>query len=549
MHNFWRKNKKYSILLFLLIAVGIFLRTYNFHDWLRFNDDQARDAALARDFSSGHQALPLLGPNASGTRFRLGPAYYYFQYASAKIFGASPDKLAYPDLFFSVLTIPMLFVFLKKYFSSLESLLVTALFSVSFYAVEYSRFAWNPNSLPFFSLLFLYSLLELAGPENKNSRKKLWALAAGISLGIGIQLHTLFLMIVSPVALVFFIYILRKKLASIKIVILVILAALCVNIPQIYHEALTRGENTRAFVDGVIATLSKNDSYAADISGDIVCHIRENAMIVSSFGDIRDDPAGCHFIEAKRQFETRWNSSGIFGAIPLAIGLAASVIFTLGGYSLLAYFIRREKDTSKKIFLSLLALYTVISFVMLGVLAGTELTSRYFLIVEFLPFIFLGLWIKFAFLKFKKYGPVCVFTILALLAILNLYATERIFASYEGNAPQNSLSPESVTLVDTEFFYSYITSHASPSEAIAIEDRSGDLFGVKKSITYLDAGHNIKNAPTIRKAKKDSDPFFSIDLAGVSGQEELGKLELENYYLAGSETRGRFMIFEFKRQN
>lgn len=134
----------------MIVALGIFLRTYHFRDWLRFSDDQARDAIIIRNIIEHKQSLPLLGPIAGTSTFYLGPAYYYIEYGAAKVFGAAPDKIALPDLLFSILAIPPLFFFLKKYFSEKLSLSLTALFAVSFFAVRYSRFAWNPNSTGFF---------------------------------------------------------------------------------------------------------------------------------------------------------------------------------------------------------------------------------------------------------------------------------------------------------------------------------------------------------------------------------------------------------------
>src|SRR3989344_5909340 len=91
---------KHIWILMAIILLGVFLRAYNFHDGLRFNADQARDATLASQVIDGGKAWPLLGPKAGGTNFRLGPIFYYFQIISGKVFGNLPDKFAYPDLFF-----------------------------------------------------------------------------------------------------------------------------------------------------------------------------------------------------------------------------------------------------------------------------------------------------------------------------------------------------------------------------------------------------------------------------------------------------------------
>ena len=150
-----KRIPNYVLILTGIILLGIFLRTYHFHDWLRFNADQSRDAGVVSDFVEGKSGLPLLGPKAGGTEFKLGGAFYYLQITSAKIFGDAPDKMAYPDLLASILAIPLLFLFLKRAFNENIALVLTGVLSVSIFAIKYARFAWNPNSAPFYCLLFL----------------------------------------------------------------------------------------------------------------------------------------------------------------------------------------------------------------------------------------------------------------------------------------------------------------------------------------------------------------------------------------------------------
>ena len=158
------KNRNFIVLaIFIIVAVAFAVRVYHFSDWLYFQGDQARDALLVTEaYGGGPGNLPLLGPRAGGTSTRLGPVFYYFQYISVLIFGnRSPAVFAFPDLFFSILTIPLLYLFLRKFFKSGWSILLTLLYSVSLYTVQYSRFAWNPNSLPFFNLLFFFAFFAV----------------------------------------------------------------------------------------------------------------------------------------------------------------------------------------------------------------------------------------------------------------------------------------------------------------------------------------------------------------------------------------------------
>ena len=77
-------NKLEIIFIIAIISLGIFLRIFHFSSWLHFEIDQAFDFDLVSPaVSNGPQNLHLLGPNVGGGLLRLGPAFYYLQYASA----------------------------------------------------------------------------------------------------------------------------------------------------------------------------------------------------------------------------------------------------------------------------------------------------------------------------------------------------------------------------------------------------------------------------------------------------------------------------------
>src|SRR5476651_1620359 len=80
-------------ILAAIILVGVFLRTYRFHDWLYFYPDQARDLMIVKDYLAGKIPLPLLGFIAAITKFQLGAMYYYFQITSGRIFGTFPQTM------------------------------------------------------------------------------------------------------------------------------------------------------------------------------------------------------------------------------------------------------------------------------------------------------------------------------------------------------------------------------------------------------------------------------------------------------------------------
>ena len=150
-------KKRELIFVLLIISAGIFFRTYNFSNWLHFEVDQVYDIdSIAAAVDNGIGNLPLLGTNAGGGALRLGPAFYYLEYLSAKIFGHTPPGYAAFVVVLAILSLTLFYLFSRRYFSARISLALLAVFSFSVYFIQYSRFAWSPNVLPFFiHILFI----------------------------------------------------------------------------------------------------------------------------------------------------------------------------------------------------------------------------------------------------------------------------------------------------------------------------------------------------------------------------------------------------------
>ncbi len=230
-------QKIFRIAFLVILVFGVGLRVIDFEDILVFKSDQARDALLMANVFSG-EAIPLLGPQVGGTPLRLGPVTYYFQYLSGLFFGDKPESLAYPDLFFGILTLPLLFLFLRRFFSVPLSLGLIALGSVSFVLVTFSRFAWNPNSLPFFTTLFAYTFL--VAQESIGRRRWFFLSVCAFALGIIFQLHVAasFGIILGLIA-----YLLWYRSFSVREVLGVIFIVVLLHTPVIVSEVRSGGDN------------------------------------------------------------------------------------------------------------------------------------------------------------------------------------------------------------------------------------------------------------------------------------------------------------------
>jgi 4-amino-4-deoxy-L-arabinose transferase-like glycosyltransferase len=526
MKKYFTKNSIHILAIMAVILAGIFLRTYNFHDLLRFNADQSRDAGIVRSLVNGKSSLLTLGPQAGGTNFKLGPIFYYFQYASAKIFGMFPDKIAYPDLAFSVAAIFIIYFLAKSYFGSKISLFLTLIVSLSAFAVRYAHFAWNPNSTVFFVPLFLLSLFKLGKTEGK--RKMLWAIICGATLGIGFQLHTFLMVILPATVVIFFIYLFGKKNFSWKALAAIFLVAIFFNIPQLAYEAKTNGSNTKEFFRG-LQTKSSSDSSTSglpeNLSQNFFCNVEANWNIVTSLGT-NDD---CGRSQLANGYTKEKNNS--IGSVAGVI----AVIFSTGGLCFLIYYLFKETDPDKKKFLFLMSIYFVLSFGIF-MLFAKELSIRYFMLVFLEPIFFLGLWIKFIWEKMGNNKIFCFISIIIVLVFgaLNVRAVVKTF-------DVESTQFENTTLGEVEFLAQFVEKNTPAGGIAYVGGKSQYLFKLFKSMQYI-----ISTESDIEIAENDERAVFDQNSAYfyIGESENLSKNLTASYNVQGSGTFGHFTIFK-----
>lgn len=532
-------TKRESWIILAILLVGIFFRVANFSDYLRFNPDQARDAQIVKNAIEGRENLPLLGPQAGGTDFRLGPIFYYFEFFSAKFFGAFPDKMAYPDLFFSVLSIPLLYLFLRKYFNPKTVLLCVALFAVSFFAIKYSRFAWNPNSTPFFALLFIFSLNEIG--KSKEKIKWIWFVLLGIALGVGIQLHSLLLFSFPIVTALYFAWLFFQKNPAWKKVWVVVVVVVFLNIPQIANEFTSLEKNSRAFIVAFDTKASRDASLAEKLGLNAICHIQANSFIVSSIGNDNE----CDLMNiAKKIKQNKKAPLKTLKNIAVISNVILSILFSLGGLVLLIYYWKKEKNFEKKNFLGILLLYMTVLFVILIPLA-LEISMRFFLPLVFVPFVFIGLWIKFVREYFGEKHVLIPSILVILLMTLNVYSLKNR-ADYLAGKNNNNEDFEEITLSEVKFMAEFIDSHSGDSKNIYLEGKVAELFKIIKPIKYFtdQQGLNLVERSKGQSLQEDEKLFFVNIIKNPETSREISKSFAETYNIINAGNSRRIIIYE-----
>lgn len=174
-----------TILLGFILLLGAYLRLYRISEYMTFLGDEGRDMLVIKRMIVDHK-FTLLGPTASVGGFFLGPIYYYFMLPFVWVWGLSPVGAAVMVALFGVATIYLVFRLGRDMFDPWVGLMASSLYAVSPLVIAYSRSSWNPNVVPFFATLLLYLLWHSVN----RPRLLFWV---GVVLGIGLQLHYLFL--------------------------------------------------------------------------------------------------------------------------------------------------------------------------------------------------------------------------------------------------------------------------------------------------------------------------------------------------------------------
>lgn len=193
-------NQRSKLVLVLILFLGAYLRLWRIGEYMTFLGDEGRDvlvvkgiigglAALLRgDLEEASKGLTFLGPIASVGGFFLGPIYYYFMTPFLWAFRLDPTGPAVMVALFGLATIFLIYKTGREFFDPRAGLVASALYALSPLVIAYSRSSWNPNLVPFFALMLIYTL-----EKGTRGKKTLWWLfVAGLSLGIGLQLHYLF---------------------------------------------------------------------------------------------------------------------------------------------------------------------------------------------------------------------------------------------------------------------------------------------------------------------------------------------------------------------
>lgn len=254
----------FQVLTILAIVIlAAFLRLYRISDYMTFLGDEGRDVLIAKGILEGH--FTLLGPRASAGDFFTGPLYYYLMAPFLWLFHLDPVGPAVMIALIGIATVFLIYKVSKEFFGFKAAIVASALYAVSPLVIAYSRSSWNPNPMPFISLLTLYlSFKAIKTPTFKKF------LGIGFLLGIALELHyiAVFLIIIVGTFLLSGYYIKNKAIEIPKILkqyFIVLLGFLIGMSPFLGFELRHGFPNTKTIFSFIFSTTLRT-SYGDNIS-------------------------------------------------------------------------------------------------------------------------------------------------------------------------------------------------------------------------------------------------------------------------------------------
>jgi hypothetical protein len=525
--NYWAKNWHIWVLVGLMfMALGV--RAWNIEDSIYFRMDQARDATLIKTaFEGGVGELPLLGPRAAGSFLRLGPIFYYFQFLSAKAFSSvEPYVLAFPDLLFSILTIPLFYYFLRNFFSKKVSLLVVCIFSSSFILTQYARFAWNPNSIPFWALLTLlgaYKTVVVKSPKKAG----LWLVVTAFGYAIASQLHFTALLALPLVIASFWIFNWPKQV-KFKFWVLALGVLVFFYIPMAISEVYTGFDNAHQFLYALSIKGADDVTLAMQLEESLRLHAKYYSMMLTSYGNLDDKEFVLIFV-FMLLFST-WRFMVIY---------------------------KSKKSQAKKAFIHLTLCWFLVFVVLYSKLAMDISKPRFWLLIAPLPYIFLALLFQwFVEFKYKKIAKILVLGVSGFLILVNSYAVGIWYYSFSKQKEITGIYTRDLELKQSDLI-GIKQMKTVASDWIAISKKTGKQLCYQTETTYLrpyeyifDIYYSEIEKKRIKFAEDSNDncTFVSVRHGDTKGKKPIEKNHLEEFEIVSKKTYNKMVVWELQRK-
>ncbi|OGD08726.1 hypothetical protein A2397_04165 [Candidatus Amesbacteria bacterium RIFOXYB1_FULL_44_23] len=186
-------------ILLSLIIIFVAIRSLHFTKALNFSTDQGLFSSNALAIYQKPKLL-LIGPtfsvNLNGRYAYQGSVIYYFQLLFMMLGRFDPVISSYLFMLFAAVSLVPLYIGVKLLAGSRAALLMATVYTLLPYYIRYTRFFWNPNS----QLVLSAWIILLIGLYKKYRTYK-WLLVLTVAMGVVLQFHYQFLLVIAAVGI------------------------------------------------------------------------------------------------------------------------------------------------------------------------------------------------------------------------------------------------------------------------------------------------------------------------------------------------------------
>jgi len=230
-------SRELELILVATIFISSLLLRVLFIGLTEFKRDEAYWCWSAWEWLNGGE-FPLRGTKTSVPNTYLGPLTTYLTALAFLIFNPNPEFGIFMVAWMNSLAVLVVYLTGRDMFDYRAGLIAALLMGFSPWAIIYSRKIWPQSFLPFTSSIIIFLFYRAI-----NSRKPIYFLVGGFTLGASLQQHpTAFLII--PVILILLL-INRSQIYSILIVVL---GALAGYFPMLVFDFLNDWSNIQSYI-------------------------------------------------------------------------------------------------------------------------------------------------------------------------------------------------------------------------------------------------------------------------------------------------------------
>jgi len=203
------ENKLETALLIGILLLSAYFRLYKISGYMTFLGDEGRDAIIVRRLLVDFDPI-LIGPGTSIGNMYLGPLYYYFIAPGLLLARFSPVGPAVSVALLGVATVFFIWFVVREgfYMKGIHwgALVASFLYGISPTVIIFSRSSWNPNIMPFFALLSIYSAWRVWSRGGVR-----WILVEAVAFAFVLQSHYLGLLLAPVLGIYWFLAMLGSK--------------------------------------------------------------------------------------------------------------------------------------------------------------------------------------------------------------------------------------------------------------------------------------------------------------------------------------------------